>query len=65
MQYILITDPEEETVRQLYDSELPEFYTRSEIAALKKGRVIFKNGALHADMLIAARAVTHEELVNG
>ncbi len=65
MHYILITDPEEEIVRQLYDSELAEFYTRSEFTALKEGRVIFKNGALHADMVIAARAVTHEELVNG
>lgn len=65
MQYILITDPEEETVRRLYDSELPEFYTKTEITALKEGRVLFKNGALHADMLIAARAVTEDELING
>lgn len=65
MHYILITDPEEETVLRTYDAELSEFYTRSEIAALKEGRVIFKNGALHADMVVAARAVTHEELVNG
>lgn len=65
MPYILITDPEDETVRQLHEAELAEYYTRSEITALKEGRVIFKNGALHADMVIAARAVTTEELING
>jgi len=47
------------------DDELPEFYTPTEITALKAGRVIFKNGALHADMVVASRTVTHEELVNG
>lgn len=64
--YILITHPDEtEIVMCYHDVELAQIYTQMEIIALQDGKVIFKNGALHADMCTAARAATLDELVNG
>ncbi|WP_439561143.1 hypothetical protein [Roseinatronobacter sp.] len=66
MNYILITSPDDsEMVTSYHDTEMAELYTPMEIIALREGNVIFKNGALHADMLAAARAATLDELVNG
>ncbi|MCC5960555.1 hypothetical protein [Roseinatronobacter sp.] len=66
MNYILITSPDDaEQVTCYHDTEMVEIYTQMEIIALQEGKVIFKNGALHADMLAAARAATLDELVNG
>jgi|GEM_PF-2873090 len=66
MNYILITNPDDsEMVTCYHHTEMVGIYSQMEIIALQEGNVIFKNGALHADMLAAARAATLDELVNG
>lgn len=66
MNYILITSPDDsEMVTCYHDTEIAELYSQMEIIALQEGNVIFKNGALHVDMLATARAATLDELVNG
>lgn len=66
MNYILITSPDDsEMVTSYHDTEMAELYSQMEIIALQEGNVIFKNGALHVDMLATARAATLDELVNG
>lgn len=60
--HFLITDPEREQVQTLCTEELDEFYTAAELDQMREGQALFKNGALHVDMLAAARAVTMAEL---
>jgi hypothetical protein len=64
--YILITtDDEREQVFNYSAAEMAEIYSADERAELQEGRAIFRNGALHTDMLQAARAVTADALING